>query len=228
MTTTDISTEATPETNGALFAGAHEHARQRRIKVVVLGIFASVVVVGAAAIGAVTMQRNVPGIVSGPLASAPCFGSQLYGSVEGSTSGAGSFGVLISMKYLGSKACMMSGFPALTQVVNGTTTALPYDTTPTSRTGLAVGLVEEAVLPKFNLEPGHQVSFWIEGSDEQAGLGGSCHSYNALSIAVGGSPAHGSIPSLNAEITACGNLWVTPLVPGRTGFFPAKRIPLAR
>ena len=121
----------------------------------------------------------------------------------------------------------MSGFPALTQVVNGKTTALPYDTTPTSRTGLAGGLAAGAVLPKFNLEPGHLVSFWIEGSDEQAGPIGSCHTYNTLSVAVGGSPAHGSIPSLDTGVTACSNLWVTPLVPGRTGFFPARQIPLA-
>jgi Protein of unknown function (DUF4232) len=222
MTTTEKNPTTQPSSQSALFTGAREHSKRRRIKAAFGAGLALVLLVVAAIVGSVMTSGPKAANTGAPLVSNLCTGSKMFASVEGTTTGAGSFATLIVMKYVGQKTCDLTGFPAIAAVENGKVTEVAYNTTLTSHNGMSGGLKAGAKLPGFNLEPGHLASFWIEGSDEQAGATADCHASTGMQITIGGVPV--TPLQVRTPLNWCNSFYVLPLTAGQSGSFPARTL----
>jgi hypothetical protein len=154
------------------------------------------------------------------LVGTKCTGASLLPRAMGTVVGAGSFGMLVDLTNL-SHTCAAGGYAALSAARGTTPVPLAYSTSKTTRNGFGGGIQPGASLPRFNLASGKVASFWIEGTDVQAGTATSCHTATSLHVSVWGvSTPH----PISAPFYWCGLLWLLPIVPGISGGIPAQSL----
>jgi Protein of unknown function (DUF4232) len=222
-TTPPVPGEESPTT---FLEEARHRARRRRLWLgaAALAVAATAIAVTIAVGRGSTEPWTIPAPFAGTPVSTPCVGATLTAHVEGRTVGAGSFGILVSIRNTGLHTCSIGGYPVVT--LGGPSLPAPVQHQIfSSPVGYGVGGGQ--VLPRFNLPVGRQASFWITGSDEP--VGGVTTPQAAFGVRIlAGKPQSVVGGTLRFRSTGglqwFGDLNVTPLVPGTSGALPAKRL----
>lgn len=224
-----MSITQTPEaqadsTSSALITEARHRAKRRRLRAAFIALAAVLLASGVTvwALGRPTEPWTIPAPYAGTPVATSCSGGSLFANVTGQTSGAGNFAVLVTLKNVGHQTCAIGGYPIV--ALGGSSTGTPLQRTLINSPFWKFGVTVGDALPRFNLPVGHQSSFWISGVDEPVGTAPSCQSSQFLRPLVGKNSV-ATRNDLNFGATSklywCGDLAVSPIVPGGSGTLPA-------
>ncbi len=224
ITTPEVQADSTPI---SLITEARRRAERRRLRFSIAAL-ATILVASVGTVWALG-RSSEPWTIRAPYAgtpvSTPCSGSSLFANVSGQTAGAGNFGVLVTVKNVGHLTCAIDGYPIV--ALGGSSFGTPLQHTIITSPFWGFGVTVGNTLPLFNLPVGRAASFWISGTDEPVGTAPSCQSSQLLRLLIG---KH-SVATRNeldfgvtSKLNWCGDLAVSPIVPGRSGTLPAVPI----
>jgi len=227
MTITNAPEAHTESSPFELIIEARHRAKRRRLRVAVAALAAVLVasvvtVVTVWALGRPSEPWTIPAPYAGSPVSTPCSGSSLFANVTGQTTGAGNFAVLVTLKNVGHQTCAIGGYPIV--ALGGSSFGTPLQNTMINSSFWGFGVTVGDVLPLFNLPVGRLASFWISGVDVPVGTAPSCQTSQFLRPLIG---KH-SVATRNeldfgvtSKLNWCGDLAVSPTVPGGSGTLPA-------
>lgn len=237
-----------------LIKEARRRGRRHRFTVVllVLGVIAAIAVAslafglsGSPAKTPTHPKATVPPPVV--ITNAPrCTTSELVVGFEGMLAGAGSWNELFGVRNTSSRACSIAGFPSVRLLSStGGIVPIPINYAKGGCTRLRLrdgrtdlncgvgGLKYHGAFPRAILAAHTGVaSFFIEGRDNSTWGPGQthptvCRTAPRIRVALSRSPRWHNVTGMapSHEVFACGAVAVLPLVPGRSGYFPA--VPLS-